>query len=372
LTTNEVVILGGYGYTGRTLAPLLLQHSTVSLKLAGRNLDAACREAARLNGLFPGERVKGIRADASDASSLRAVFRGARAVAVCSSTPQHALQVARAALDEGLDYIDIQLSPRKLKDLAGLRPDIEKAGRCFVTDGGFHPGLAAFMVKLLAPKFDAMEKARVASLLKNEEGLPYTGGVDELMEMFRDYSADVLAGGHWTHLTLMQMKPYRADFGVFGRRDCYPMHLEELKGLPALVPSLQDCGFYVAGWNWFSDVIVTPLILAGLWLFPKSSVRPLGRLLSWSTRHFNSPPYGVLLKCFAEGKKNGQPLKMGICLSHPDAYVFTAAPVAACLLQMLERGSGGAGLHFQALWPEPERMLKDLMAMGIRREEELP
>ncbi len=67
----------------------------------------------------------------------------------------------------------------------------------------------------------------------------------------------------------------------------------------------------------------------------------------------------------AEGMKKGRPLRAEISLSHPDGYVFTAAPVAACVLQMLERRGEGAGLHFQALWPDPDRMLRDLIAMGI-------
>ncbi len=363
--TPRIVILGGYGYAGRALAPFLLKHTDARLVLAGRDVDKARAEAVRLNGWYPGGRVTGETADAADVDSLRGIFQGARLVAVCSSTPQHTRNVARAALDLGLDYIDIQLSPQKLKDLEAFRPEIEKAGRCFVTDGGFHPGMAAFVARYLAPRFDRLEKAEITSLLKIQGGLPYTGGVDELMEVFRDYRADVLMEGRWENLTLTRMKPVKADFGRFGKKDCYPMGLEELKGLPALYPSLKDCGFYIAGFNWVSDAIVTPLVFVGLRLFPQSSVRPLGKLLSWSTRHFTSPPYGVVLKCVAEGMKKGRPLRAEISLSHPDGYVFTAAPVAACVLQMLERRGEGAGLHFQALWPDPDRMLRDLIAMGI-------
>jgi saccharopine dehydrogenase (NAD+, L-lysine-forming) len=363
--SSRIVILGGYGYAGRALAPLLLEHTDARLTLSGRDGAKARAEAARLNGLFEGARVAGEAAEASDVDSLRKVFKGARIVVVCSSTPQHAKRVARAALDEGLDYIDIQLSPQKLRDLEEFREEIEKSNRCFVTDGGFHPGLAAWAARYLAQRFDRMEKAEIASLLKIEGGLPYSGGVDELMEMFRDYRAEVLVDGRWKSLTPWRMKPFRADFGKFGRKDCYPMTLEELRGLSALFPSLKHCGFYVAGFNWFSDTLLTPVLLLGLWLFPKSSVRPLGRFYAWSTRCFNSPPYGVVLKCVAEGSKDGKPLRTEITLSHPDGYFFTAAPMAACVLQMLERGRLGAGLHFQALWPDPVRFLRDLRMMGI-------
>ena len=54
-----------------------------------------------------------------------------------------------------------------------------------------------------------------------------------------------------------------------------------------------------------------------------------------------------------------------ITVYHPDGYVLTAAPMAACLLQMLDGSARRPGLHFQAMLAEPGRLLEDLRKMGV-------
>ena len=83
-----IVILGGYGNTGRALARLMLAHSKAQLTLAGRSAQRAEALAAELNHEFPGNRVRGIAADAADRESLLRAFKGAKLVV---ATIQHLL-----------------------------------------------------------------------------------------------------------------------------------------------------------------------------------------------------------------------------------------------------------------------------------------
>ena len=87
------------------------------------------------------------------------------------------------------------------------------------------------------------------------------------------------------------------DFGPpFGRRSCVPLPLEEMRALPSLFPTLRRSGFYIAGFNWFTDWIVSPLIMLVLRIWPQRGLTPMGRLLCWSTRAFARPPYGIVLR----------------------------------------------------------------------------
>ncbi len=56
--------------------------------------------------------------------------------------------------------------------------------------------------------------------------------------------------------------------------------------------------------------------------------------------------------------------------THTDAYLLTAAPVVAGLIQYLD-GKMNAGLHFQALTVDPTKFFADLGKMGIEIREEL-
>jgi len=369
-----IVILGGYGYTGRALTPLLLKFTDFHLVLAGRNKANAEADAQYWNRQFPGQRVSGAFADAADRESLRAVYKGARMVVVAAGVAPLIENVARTAIAGGLDYLDFQVSSAKLRLLESMERDIENAGACFVTDGGFHPGMAGLLIRHLAHGMDQVETAGTASVLNPKGGFPYTSGVDELMELFLDYPADVLRDGKWVRHRFWDLKAVPVDFGEpFGVHGCYPMGLEELKDLPRMVPGLKNAGFYVGGMGPLVDYFVSPIVMAGLFLFRRSALKPMGKFLAWGTK-FTSPPYGVVLKAEVTGVRNGKPDMDSITLFHEDGYHFTAAPAAACIRQMLcpERVEGlkdpvrKSGLYFQAHLPDTHCFMRDLQTMGIR------
>ena len=366
---TKILILGGYGLTGKPLARHLLRQSPVELVIAGRNLDKAAAFAAQLNAEFPGGRVTAARADAASAESLRDALRGVDLLVVAAPTTQHAGTVARAALDSGVDYLDVQLDAGKLAVLQALAPEIERAGRCFITEAGFHPGLPSAMVRWAAARLDRLDSAVTAGYLNMGQALPYTEAVDELMQAFKDYQAQVFKDGAWTKPGSYELR--KVDFGgAIGLRTCYSMFFEEMRDLPRQYPSLRELGFYMAGSNWLTDWVITPVVMLGLKLAPVRGVRPMGKLMWWGMQHLGRPPYTVLLKVEATGEKNGQPARVELTVSHPDGYELTAVPVAACLMQWLDGSARKPGLWMMGHLAEPLRLFEDMQRMGVEVSEE--
>lgn len=354
------LILGGYGYTGKLLAKHLLAQSDANIILAGRNLEAANVFA---NELSDG-RVSTLRVDAADGDSLRAALQNVDLLLVAAPTTHHARTVIRAALDARVDYLDVQYSKTKLDVLHKLAPQIEKAGLCFVTEAGYHPGLPSAMVRYAALQMDGIESALTAGYLNMGKSLPYSEAVDELMEGFIDYQAQVYKQGAWTKPGQWDMRKF--NFGEeIGERTCYSMFFEELRALPEVYPSLQETGFYIAGSNWFTDLLITPVVMLGLKIAPKRLLTPLGKLMWWGMGQ-SPPPYVVALKVEATGLKNGQQVEVQARIEHPDGYELTAIPVVAWLLQYLDESARRPGIHMMGHLAEPNRLFEDMERMGVK------
>lgn len=144
------------------------------------------------------------------------------------------------------------------------------------------------------------------------------------------------------------------------------MDLDEMRRLPQLVPTLRRAGFSVAGFDPVTDWIVTSLIMAALPIFGDRAVRPMGKLLCWSTTRFGRSPYGIVLQLDSEGLTKGKRTRLRLGLLHEDGYDMTAIPTVSMIEQLLDGSARRPGLHLMGLLADPARLLADVRAMGVR------
>jgi saccharopine dehydrogenase (NAD+, L-lysine-forming) len=354
----KVVILGGYGNTGRWLARSLAAATDCRLVLAGRNRAAAQAVAAELG-------AAAVRADARDPASLRAAFDGAALVVSAAPITGVTAQVARAAIEAGADYLDVGVGPARWKELSGVEPH----GRCIIGEAGFHPGLPAALVRYAASRIAGLERAEVGSVIKIDwRGLPSElskATMEEFVGLARDFSCEIFRDGRWRRGRWGGMADaIRMDFGrEFGFQPCVPWLMEEMRPLPEMYPTLRRTGFYVGGFNWFTDWFALPAAAVAARISPAAG-RALSHVLLWSLRAFSKPPYGTVLRLECDGGH--------LSLYHADGYVFTAVPIAACVLQWLDGGIRRPGVHMMAHVVDPARLLRDMERLGIQVEDRLP
>ena len=354
---KTILILGGYGATGRSLTKHLLAQTNYHVVIAGRNLEEARAFAVSLDN----SRVTAKCVDAADPTSLKDGLKGADFLLVAAPTTHQTETVVCAALEAGVDYLDVQYSDRKLEALCAHEKEIQQKGLCFVTEAGYHPGLPSAMIRYAASKLDCIESARVACYL-NMKDIPYTEAVDELMEAFIHYQAQVYKNGAWTRPGQWDMRKF--DFGEeIGARSCYSMFFEELRCIPKMYPTLKEAGFYIAGSNLLADMIVTPIAMIGLRIAPRRGIRPLGKLMWWAMGR-SKPPYRVVLKVEATGQLDGRRVQVDASIEHEDGYELTSIPVVA-LLKQYDQGRK-PGLHMMGHLAEPECLFKDMKTMGVR------
>ena len=354
--SKRILLLGATGYAGRKLVSYLLKLTDATVVLAGRSsakLDEL-QSGLRLQDLA--NRVELLEFNADDFDSV--VLAGSDLLVNATAEGPHNAALIQACLEHRVDWIDMQMTNELLNPPSILRESIESAGRCFVIQAGFHPGIIAPLVRYASQRMDVMDSAIVGSVIRDKTGLPYTSGFSELVASFRDYKGEMYIDGQWQKLKYAGYPKLEFEYG-FGELLTYPVEMAELRRLTELMPDLKKTGFFVAGFNWFADYLITPLIMLSSRIAPRQTEAPLGRLLSWSTKRFSKPPYGAVVQVDAEGQRDGRPVRLRLSLFHEDTYVLTAVPTVAMIKQMLI-GNVQPGIHLMGLCCDPVQLLEDI------------
>lgn len=353
----RVAILGAYGNAGRALVDLLRARAGHDLLLLGRDPE-------RLSLLERTTRARDGQgtvssAPVADAGGLRAALEGQDLVVVAAPLAADVGPWARAALDAGCDWLDVLLSVReKWAALSGLRSRAEADGRCLVSDGGVHPGVPGILVRWAAERI-GVTSARVALRFGVDwKGLRFSPStVEEFADELLRFDPRVYRSGRWVR-GWRHARTF--DFGPpVGRAGCAPMYLEELGEVQRAHPRLLDVGFWVAGFGPLVDWVAMPaaalLLRGGAW-----ARRPASRLIARSLSLGGSTPGPSVVLLEAEGE-GGE--RSSLRLECADPYVLTAAPAVAAVLQWTE--ARRPGLHTQAGFVDPTRLVLDLPGLGV-------
>jgi saccharopine dehydrogenase-like NADP-dependent oxidoreductase len=293
-----ILVLGGTGRAGSVAARLLLEHTEARIVIGGRDHGKVAAFAAELARDFPDGRMDAVAVDATDESSLRAALEGARLLFDCGPTALFTGRIPLACIAAGVDCLDIHPS-RSLAVLQPLAREVARAGRCFVTQAGLHPGLPATIMRHAASLLTRCDSV-AAGMLLNIGEVPGPDSVVELIEEMGVYRSLVWRDGAWLKPSWSHTR--RIDFGPgLGHRTCYPMWSDELEGLPERIGA-KDAGFYVAGFNWLADAVVTPLAVVLGSIRRGLGARPLAHLLAFSVRRLGRPPFAVVLTAEATAR----------------------------------------------------------------------
>jgi saccharopine dehydrogenase-like NADP-dependent oxidoreductase len=298
MESKIMMILGGYGSAGMCISRLLLQETRLNLILASRNSVQATNAAKQLNTEFSGNCVQGMQVDATNAKELREAFKYCDTVLVC--VPITATKIGggivQAAFEARINYIDINLDEDKQQLLQRLAERIKSSGHYFLTEAGLMPGLPSTMAFLATERFDSFKTLQFG-LLERETSGSYGSTVDLL-----NYAADpayVYQQGAWRKAPVTTSR--KIDFGPgLGKQSCYPMDLYELRSLPDEL-GLEEVGFYAAGMNPVTDLVLLIWVFLGLYKFDWS-LRLGAKLGLWTVKKFTKPPYTTTLSMEAVGK----------------------------------------------------------------------
>lgn len=367
MNQKNILILGGYGGTGKLICRWLLGETEVSIIIAGHDIKKAEELHNKLKQEFPTKNISAIFVDVLNYNSLLAAFKNISLVIDATTAINCVQNITKAALEAGVDYLDFHFGQKVFPELKTLTQEIKDSDRCFITQAGFHPGLPSAFVRYAASQFDEIKKATVGMVMNFEIKKPES--IYELVDVLTDYNVDIFKKGKWRKANYKDSK--KIDFGIrFGIRTCYPIQMEEMYALPEMFP-LDETGVYAAGFNWFIDYFVIPLTIILSKIKKGLGRKFIAKLLVFGFNNFSKNNRGVSFVLEAEGIKNKKPMKFRLVAEHEDVYDFTAIPIVACIRQYLDGLIDKPGLWLMGQIVNPDHLIKDMKNMGIKIKDQI-
>jgi len=154
----KIVVLGGCGDMGSHVVRDLLETSEATVVIADYRQEAARKMADEL-----GPRAQAAFVDATDPSSLKSVLQGADAAVGCIGPfYKFAVPMARAAVEAGVNYVDICDDYGPIDELFALDEAARKAGVTVITGLGWTPGITNVLARYGAEQLDEVDEINIA------------------------------------------------------------------------------------------------------------------------------------------------------------------------------------------------------------------
>ncbi len=157
---KPILVVGGGGFYGSYVVDDLLRHTQTSILIVGRRPPRSQPRRQHLS-LSSNERVRSVICDLSDLDALTRYVAGSRLVIHCAGPFRYLpLNPLRAAIDAGVDYIDIAEDREFARRVQALAPAIEAAGITALSGISVVPGMEALFTQLMLPYFDRVHAVR--------------------------------------------------------------------------------------------------------------------------------------------------------------------------------------------------------------------
>lgn len=358
---HRVLVYGGYGGTGKLVAEMLATHAGLAITIAGRNGVAATEAAAQLTARLPECSFNAIGFDADDSTAFRVALADIDLLIVSAPLADKMDAIGRIALDTGTDLLDILVRGLAAEKLLPLSDEARRLGRAFVTQAGFHPGVPGPMMRAAAEGFSPLESVHVGMAMQ----VPFRDA-SSIVEIVDDLVAPVhvLDGGKWRVAGYKDMHTFTFS-PPLGEKTCYPLNMPEIAAVGRQL-GVGQAGVYAAGFNWFVDYIVFPMMAGAARLGGSSLARKLSPLFYWGNEWFSPKDQCIEMRAVATGEIDGVPTERSFCLFSTDAYGLTAHCVLAAVRQMIDGPLAEPGVMLMGERIDHSRLFGDLAELGAR------
>jgi saccharopine dehydrogenase-like NADP-dependent oxidoreductase len=318
--TNQVLILGGSGRIGSSVAADLVAHTEAQITITGRHAVTGNAVSSQL-----GPRVQFLLLDLAQKEKLRDAIASSNLVIHCAGPFHHRdANVLKTCIEQGVNYLDVSDHRSFTRKALNYQSDAEKAGITAIVNTGIFPGISNSIVRQGVEQLDETERIHLSYVVSGSGGAGITVMRTTFLGLQSPFEAWI--DGQW-----QVVKPYSGRETIsfpapYGRTGVYWYDMPETFTLPDTFPvktvitkfgSVPDFYNYLTWWvakTWPAS-----------WLKNRSVIEFLAhvshRMTNVSDRFSG---IGVAIRSEVTGIKNGQPASYCSTLVHENTAVAAA------------------------------------------------
>lgn len=361
---TRVLILGGSGRIGSSVAADIVAHTQAHITVTGRKPIGA-HGVTTLPTLVSeklGSQVQFQALDLADREALRNAIASSDLVIHCAG-PFHYrdAQVLKTCIEVGVNYLDVSDHPSFTRKALDYRDEAAAAGVTAIINTGIFPGISNSMVRQGVEQLDETDRIHLSYLVSGSGGSGVTVMRTTFLGLQNPFKAWI--DGQWQII-----KPYSDREPIqfpppYGRIGVYWFDMPEAFTLPDTFPvktvitkfgTVPDFYNYltwsVAHW-WPSSWLKNPKVIEFL-------ARVSHRMTDISDRFTG---IGVAIRSEVNGHKDGQPASYCSTLVHENTAV-AAGYGTGTLAELLLAGK----LKKPGVWPVEQGLSTDLFEQTMQ------
>jgi saccharopine dehydrogenase-like NADP-dependent oxidoreductase len=168
--SQKVLILGGTGRIGSSVARDLIAHTSAQVIITGRQIELGKKCADTL-----GEKVSFLPLDLADIAGLARAISTSNLVIHCAGPFHHRdANVLKTCIDLGVNYLDVSDHRSFTHKNLAYKAQAEQAGITAILNTGVFPGISNSMVRQAVEKLDTPEAIHLSYVVSGSGGAGLT------------------------------------------------------------------------------------------------------------------------------------------------------------------------------------------------------
>ncbi|MEM6868989.1 MAG: saccharopine dehydrogenase NADP-binding domain-containing protein [Cyanobacteria bacterium P01_F01_bin.3] len=337
--SKKVLILGGSGRIGRSVATDILTHTSAQVTITGRSKMPPKDEKAKSNRTFQS-------IDLADESAVEKAIASHDLIVHCAgpfrSRNHHVLN---SCIAQGKSYIDVADSPDYVNKALKYREEAQAAGVTAVISTGIFPGISGSMVRQGIEQLDKAESVHLSYLVAGSGGAGVTVMRTTFIELQTPFMSKI--NGRWRAI-----EPYSQrevlEFPRYGKGGVYWFNTVEALTVADTFPELKTIVTKFGSVpDYYNRMTWLMARLPKAVLNNKALIESVSQI-SYKMTQVTDPKTGVgiAMRMQIDGEKNGNAASYLATFDHEDT-AFCAGCGTGAIAQLILTGQ----LTKPGVWP---------------------